>query len=131
MELTRNCSIVGSEAVLSADFTIYKRTTFRPVFKFKNPNGSPMSLLNIVVTFYIEDDKAVQILKIDSVLPTLNGSRIIITDVVNGFADLLITDEETSLLQFKKANWWISIALLNGDVFTRGSGDIFLKQPFE
>lgn len=115
----------------SADFTLYKGTTFRPTFKFKQSDGTPLPISGKIITFYIVDSDGNSILTVNSSSVTPNGSTILITDDPNGIVDILITDEETSLLSFTSGNWWVTLTYLSGDVFLRGRGNIYLKEPYE
>ncbi len=132
MNLSRVCT---TEAPLStsktANFTMYKSTTFRPTFKFKQSDGTALPISGKIITFYIVDSDGNEVLTIDSSTTTVNGSTVLISDDPNGIIEVLITDEETSLLDFSDGNWWITLTYLNGDVFMRGKGCIFLRQPYE
>lgn len=131
MELTKVCTPRQSPNVDSLNFTLRKGTTFRPVFKFKDINGDPLSLVGMIITFYIVDEDGDEILIIDSESVTPNGSTVVVVNDINGIVDILITDEETSNLAFDCGKWWVSLTLANGDIFPRGKGSIFLKEPYE
>lgn len=131
MELTKVCLPASPTTTETVDFTLRKRTTFRIVFKFKNPDGTPLPINGKIITFHIESENGNEILTIDSQSITPNGSTIIVTNNLGGVVDVLITDEETSVLNFIKAKWWVTLTLLNGDVFLRGRGSIYLKEPYE
>lgn len=130
MELTKVCLPSTPITSESLDFTLYKRITFRPVFKFKDVDGDPLPIAGKIITFHITDEDGVDILTIDSESETENGSTVVIVDDANGIVDVLITDEETSSLEFEEASWWVTLTLLNGDTILRGKGSIFLKEPY-
>lgn len=132
MNLNRVCT---TEAPLStsksADFTLYKGTTFKPTFKFKQSDNTALPISGKVITFHIVDNDGNSILIINSSSVTPNGSTIVIMDDPNGIVDVLITDEETTSLNLTEGKWWITLTYLTGDVYLRGRGCIFLKQPYE
>lgn len=130
MELTRTCIAPSPILQSSKDFNLYKDITFRPIFKFKDSEGDPLSLVTTVITFYIVSGNGENILTISSTTITPNGSTIVLVDEIGGIIEVLITDEETSELDFKEANWWITLTLLNGDVVLRGKGIITLSEIY-
>lgn len=131
MDLTRVCSPATPTTVESFDFILYKGITFRPIFKFKDSDGTALPISGKIITFHISDKTGIDILTVDSNNITANGSTVVITDDLNGIVEVLITDEETLLLDFDCGYWWITLTLLNGDILLRGKGSIYLKEPYE
>ncbi len=143
MELTRTCppSQLPIEYATSADFIFRRGTTFRATFSFKLPNQDPLvpalpqPLTGIIVTFHLlEKTKTVETLTLSSgQAPHLSGSSVTITDILNGKAVVLITDEYTQSIPitFKEAYWWVTLTLPDGQVLFRGNGTVIVKYPYE
>lgn len=132
MELTKVCNVpIEPEVVNEYEFTLYRRTTFRVLVTFKQPNGNPLDITNYEVKFYIVENDGSSILTILSNSLTLNGSTINILDSINGKVEILITDEETTLITQSVGKWWMTILPLNGDELLRGKGSIKIKNPYE
>lgn len=132
MDLTRVCSNpLQPEIVKSADFTFYRRTTFRANFSFKDNIGDPLPLTGYTVNLYIVRTDGSPILSLNSNIVNSLGSTILILDSLLGKTQVLITDEETELLVDSEAKWWITISPPNGDELLRGRGNIFIKEPYE
>lgn len=132
MNLNRVCTTEAPPTLSkSADFTLYRDTTFRPAFKFKQSDGTPLPISGKIINFYIVDNENLPILTVSSASVTPNGSTILITDDPNGIVEILITDEETSSLVLTSGYWWVTLTYLSGDVFLRGRGKIYLKEPYE
>ena len=65
----------------------------------------------------------------NSGLPNITSMKII--EQSEGKAELLITDEDTSLIDFKNGYWWVTLTFPNGDTVLRGKGKVLIKEPYE
>ncbi len=133
MELTRICSPSPPVTKQFLDLVFYRGTTFRATFTFKDSQNNPLSLTGIEVKFHlleIKGDEQLIILSSTS-SPNTNNSSIIIPTPSNGKANIVFSDEETSLIEFDNARWWLTLTLPNGDVLSRGKGKVEIKEPYE
>jgi hypothetical protein len=132
MQLTREFITPSlTEIKDSVDITLYKGTTFRATFTFKNANETPLDLMYTEILFNFVKKDGTPFLIIQTSNVTSNGSIITIASPPqSGTAELLITDEETTSIDFEQGHWWLTLDI-GSDKLLRGRGKVFIKEPYE
>lgn len=134
MDLTRVCTTTSPPTIVeSADFPIYRFTTFRPRLTFFQPypnNDDGLDITGMTIEMHLVDSEEVSVLDLESGIVTINGSTINVIDATNGNFEVLITDEETTTFEVGKVFWWITLNPGNGDKLLKAKGIMDIKNPY-
>lgn len=89
--------------------TIYTGVTYSRIFQYMQSDGNPVNLTGKVIKMEFKDVFTSTMILLSSDVPTALGSKVEITDAVNGYFRVEITSEETATAVIGPGKWWIEL----------------------
>lgn len=97
-------------ATKTLDFIFYRGVTFQRNMTYKAA-GVPVDLTGKIIEFHFrKKDATTDHLTLDSdTAPTINDTKVVITDALNGKFTVKVADEDITAIPFELGNWWIAL----------------------
>ena len=103
---------------------IYKGITFSMAFTYTDVNDSPINLTGKEVHFKLRRNNEVFTY---TNTPTANGSEVKLVDPLGGRFKVIVSDEDTQLLEVGTYRWWLELHY-SGAVVLITSGDLTVTE---
>jgi hypothetical protein len=95
-----------NECISTYPITIYRGISLSIPFTYKQSDGTPIDLTGKEIVFKLRFDEVVTTY---NSAPNSYGSAVTITDDVNGEFTVLVTDEETAVMEINSGRWWLEL----------------------